>query len=192
MINSLIKHENKNNNSKVLVNSILNDIYLLPKWEMIKEFTLSDRNFLFIRNSLNVKLFRKFSSKNQLEKYSLRTDDNKVLAAMDLKVYKDSVYIINLDINSAFHFDRIAEKMIQVAAEKALYNTTEQEVVINLTSGILVKHKIKKCLMNNEFLPEEEQSNYEKELFGETYTLKITKNSDWNAKIKQFSFLINK
>lgn len=191
MINSLIKHENKNNN-KVSIDNILNDIYLLPKWEMIKEFTIFDNSFFFIKNSLNLKLYRKFSSKNQLEKYSIRTENDKVLASMDIKVYKDSVYIINLDINSTLHFDKITEKLIQVAAEKALYNTTEQEVVINLTSGIIIKHKIKKYLTNNEFKPEENQSNYEKELFGETFTLKVNKDSKWVKRIKQLPFLINK
>ena len=137
-------------------------------------------------------MFRKFSSKNLLEKYSIRTKNDKVLASMDLKIYKDSVYIINLNIDAKIHFDPIAKKMVQVAVEKALYNTTEKEVVINIDSGLLVNHRIKKFLINNEFIKEETQSNYEKELFGETYSLKIQNNSIWTQRIKQLSFLINK
>ena len=114
------------------------------------------------------------------------------MASMDLKVYKDSVYIINIDINSKFNFDKIAKKMIQVAVEKALYNTSEKEVVANIPSSLLFNHKIKRCLLNNEFCAEEAQSDYEKDLFGETFTLKIGNKSKWMRRIKRFQFLINK
>ena len=191
MINSLIKHENKNNN-RINVDNLLNDVFLLPKWEMIKSFSITEMNFLFKKSTLNLQLYRKFSSKNQLEKYSIRTEDDKVLASMDLRIYKDSVYIINIDMNSKMYFDKIAEKIIQVAVEKALYNTTEQEVVFNLQSGLLQNHRIKKFLCNNEFIVEEAQSEYEKELFGETLVLKLQNNSNWMKRIKQFPFLINK
>jgi hypothetical protein len=190
MINSLIKNDNKQN--KVPVQNLLDDIYLLPQWEKIKSFNISAKGFLFRHINLKLNMFRKFSSKNLLEKYSVRTKDDNVLASMDLKIYKDSVYIINLNIDAKKYFEPIAKKMVQVAVEKALYNTTEKEVVINIDSGLLVNHRIKKFLANNEFLKEEAQSNYEKELFGETYSLKIKNNSVWMQRIKQISFLINK
>ncbi len=193
MVNSLINKEiKKQTKTNISVDSLLNDVYLLPKWEMIKSFNLPEITFLLKRKSVNYKLYRKFSSKNKLEKYQIRTADKKVVASMDLKVYKDSVYVINIDVASKFQFDRIAGKIIQVAVEKALYNTTEQEVVINLTSGLLVNYKIRKFIVNNEFIAEEAQSNYEKDLFGETYTLKVNNNSKWMKKIKMFPFLINK
>ena len=191
MINSLIKHENKTNN-KLSVGNILNEVYLVPQWEKIKSFSISENVFFFYKRNLKLNLYRKFSFKNQLEKYSIRTEDEKVLALMDLKIYKDSVYIIDLNITSKLNFDKILEKIIQVSVEKALYNTTEKEIVINLTSGLVTKHKIKKFLLNNEFTVEENQSNYEKELFGETYTLKLANNSKWMKRIKQFNFLNNK
>ncbi len=191
MINSLIKNDNKQQN-KVSVNNILDEIYLLPKWEKIKEFSVSKKIFFFKTKVLNLNLFRKFSSKNLLEKYSIRTEDDKVIASMDLKVYKDSVYIINFNIDTKMYFDDISNKILQVAVEKALYNTTEKEVVINLNSGILVNYKLKRCLINNGFILEENQNNYEKELFGETLYLKIENNSNWVKKIKQNPFLINK
>ena len=193
MINSLINKENKQQNkSNISVDSLLNDVYLLPKWEMIKSFNISEMTFFFKRKSVKYRLYRKFSSKNKLEKYQIRTADGKVAASMDLKVYKDSVYVINIEVASKLQFDKIAGKIIQVAVEKALYNTTEREVVINLTSGLLINYKIRKFIINNEFIVEEAQSDYEKDLFGETYTLKIKNNSKWMKRIKMFPFLINK
>lgn len=189
MINTLVKNENKH---KISVENLLNDIYLLPKWEMIKTFALTQKRFFVGLKSFNVNLFRKFSSKNLLEKYSIRTDDEKVLASMDLKVYKDSVYIINLDVESQVNFEQLLDKLLQVAVEKALYNTSEREVVINLTSGLIVRNRIKKVLINNEFKQEESQSSYEKEMFGETFSIRVDNNSVWMKKIKQMPILINK
>lgn len=189
MLNTLVKENNKHN---ISIENLLNDVYLLPKWEMIKSFSLTEKRFFFRKKLVNVDLYRKFSSKNQLEKYSIRTEDEKVLANMDLKIYKDSVYIINLDIESQTNFEQLTEKLLQVAVEKALYNTTEKEVVINLTAGLIVKNRIRKILLNNEFIAEENQSSYEKEMFGETYTAKVTGDSSWIKRIKQMSILINK
>lgn len=188
MLNTLVK-ENKQN---ISLENLLKDVYLLPKWEMIKSFALTEKRFFFRKRLLNIELYRKFSAKNQLEKYSIRTEDEKVLANMDLKIYKDSVYIINLDIESQTNFEQLAERMLQVAVEKALYNTTEKEVVMNLTAGLIVKNRIKKVLLNNGFVTEENQSNYEKEMFGETFSIKISAESDWNKTIKQMPILINK
>ena len=62
MINSLIKKESKQQNkSNISVDSLLNDVYLLPKWEMIKSFNLTEITFLLKRKSVNYKLYRKFS-----------------------------------------------------------------------------------------------------------------------------------
>lgn len=189
MLNTLVKENNKQN---ISIENLLKDVYLLPKWEMIKSFALTEKRFFFRKKLINVDLYRKFSSKNQLEKYSIRTEDEKVLANMDLKIYKDSVYIINLDIESQANFEQLTERMLQVAVEKALYNTTEKEVVINLTAGLIVKNKIRKVLLNNEFVAEENQSSYEKEMFGETYSIKVSAESNWTKTIKQMPILINK
>lgn len=189
MINTLVKNEKK---QRVTVESILNDIYLLPKWEKIKSFSLLEKRFFFGIKSINVDIFRKFSSKNLLEKYSIRTEAGNVLASMDLKIYKDSVYIINLEIESQVCFEQLTEKMLQIAIEKALYNTTEKEVVINLTSGIITKKKVRKSLIASEFSAEENQTNYEIEMFGETFSIKAENNMFWTRKIKQMPILINK
>lgn len=188
MLNTLVK-ENKQN---ISIENLLKDVYLLPRWEMIKSFALTEKKFFFRKRLLNIDLYRKFSAKNQLEKYSIRTEDERVLANMDLKIYKDSVYIINLDIESQTNFEQLVKHLLQVAIEKALYNTTEKEVVMNLTAGLIVKNRIRKVLLNNGFMAAENQSNYEKEMFGETFSIKISNESEWNKTIKQMPILINK
>lgn len=188
MINTLIRTENK---SRVDFENIVNSIYLLPQWEKIKEFSVQQKRF-FIRKSFNVKLYRKFSSKNMLEKYSLRLDNDNVIASMDLKVYKDSVYIINVDSSSSSFFEEVVNKLVQVAVEKSLYNTTDKEVKINLSYSLLKQNKMKKVLSSFGFVAEAGQSQYEKELFGETYILNAEDSIFWQKQIKQMPILINK
>ena len=189
MLNTLIKENNKQN---ISIENLLKDVYLLPKWEMIKSFALTEKRFFFRKKLVNVDLYRKFSAKNQLEKYSIRTEDERVLANMDLKIYKDSVYIINLDIESQTNFEQLIERLLQVAVEKALYNTTEKEVVINLTAGLIVKNRTRKALLNYGFMTAENQSSYEKEMFGETFSIRVLDDSNWMRIIKQMPILINK
>lgn len=189
MINTIL---NNNTKQKLSIDNILNDIYLLPKWEMIKSFSLTQKRFFIKAKSISVDLYRKFSSKNLLEKYSLRTKDGISLANMTLKVYKDCLYIIDLDVETNLNFSQITERLLQVAIEKALYNTTNKEVFINITSGLLSKNKIKKDLLLNGFLQETNQTDYEKDMFGETYSIKIDNASDWIKRIKQMPILINK
>ena len=189
MIDTIIKNDKK---YKLSVEDLLNEVYLLPKWEKIKTFSLTQKRFLFGLRSFDVNVFRKFSSKNQLEKYSIRTEDEKILANMDLKVYKDSVYIINLNFDSQIKFEPLIDKMLQIAIEKALYNTSERKVIFNLTSSLMLRNKIKKILIANEFQKEEEQSKYEEEMFGETFYYTVENNSSWMKRIKQMPILINK
>ncbi|MBE7705033.1 MAG: hypothetical protein E7Z90_04380 [Cyanobacteria bacterium SIG29] len=187
MINTLIKKSNK---PKVDLDSLLNNMYLLPQWEKIESFSLQQKSF-FVRKFVNVDLFRKFSSKNMLEKYSLRLEDDVVVGTMDLKVYKDSVYIINVDSSCSSSFEQIFTKLIQVAVEKALYNTTEKEVKINLSYSLIKQNKMKRLLSTFDFVSEKEQSSYEKELFGETYILKAEESIFWQKQIKLHPILIN-
>ena len=188
MINTIIKTNLK---SKPDLDNLLNNIYLLPQWEKIKEFALLEKWF-FIQKSINVNLFRKFSSKNMLEKYSVRIGEENVIGSMDLKVYKDSVYIINIDAKSLNMFEQVIEKLVQVAVEKALYNTSEKEIKVNLSFPLIKQNKMRRILTSLGFIPEEAQSKYEKELFGETYSLKAENSVFWQKQIKQMSILINK
>ena len=127
-----------------------------------------------------------------LEKYSLRLDDNTDIASMDLKVYKDSVYIINIDAFSSGSFEEVVNKLVQVAAEKAIYNTTNKEVKINLSYSLIKQNRMRKILTSIGFVSEANQSQYEKELFGETFVLMADENQNLQRQIKQMPILINK
>ena len=185
---TLIKPQVKN---KLNIDQLFDGMFLLPNWEKIKEFSLSEKRF-FRFNSLNVQLFRKFSSKNMVEKYSLRVDEEKVLASMDLKVYKDSVYIINIDVQASSCFNQVVEKLLQVAVEKALYNTSEKELKINLSGNLLKQKKMKNILESSGFIAEQNQSKYEVEMFGQTYSLNAENSQLWQNSIKKMPILINK
>ncbi len=187
MINTILKHNNK---SKISIDNIAQEILFVPQWEKIKSFMISKNIFLFDKSIVKVDLYRKFSSKHGIEKYALKYDDNKIIASMDLKIYKDSVYIINLDIKTIT--EEAIDKLLQAAVEKALYNTTEKEVFINLSQDISKKNRIRKILLNSQFETEQNQSEYEKKLFGETFKLKAENNQYWQKKIKQIPILINK
>ena len=191
MINSILKHDKKEQNLK-LVENILDDVFLLPRWEKIKEIALLQRKFFFSYKSVQTSLFRKFSLKNNLEKYALKDDSDNLLGNIDLRVYKDSVYIINLNIEQGFDFDQVINILLQVAVEKALYNTVNKQLKINLLFPLLIKNKIKKILVAEDFSAEENQSSYEKNMFGETYVLNVDSSMFWQKKIKQMHFLINK
>ena len=189
MINStLIKTENK---SKADLEYLLNSIYLLPNWEKIKDFDFSQRVFFRLKH-LNTHLYRKFSSKNMIEKYAIRTDDDNTIASMDLKVYKDSVYIISIDVDDDLYKNQIIEKLIQISIEKSLYNTTNKEVKINISFPFVKRHKVKHILESFGFTADENQSKYEINMFGETYVINAEKSAFWNQKIKSNRILINK
>lgn len=188
MINTLIKHNNKTEHN---FKHILDNIYLLPNWEKINGFLLFEKK-LFFNKSCNFDLYRKFSSKNMLEKYEIRTSENQSNAKMDIKVYKDSVYIIDIDSDNSKFFEKLITKLVQISAEKALYNTSEKEVKINLALPLFKQKKFKQLLINLDFVPEESQSKYEKEMFGEILTLNVEKSTYWQKSIKQMPILINK
>lgn len=189
MINTILKTDKKENT--ISIESLLNDVYLLPKWEKIKDIVLHQNKFFFKR-SINAGLFRKFSSKNSVEKYSLRDSNNNVLGFVDLRVYKDSVYIINMNVESNINFEQISNLLLQTAVEKALYNTTEKQLKINLCFSALFNNRLRKIMMSEDFVKEESQTLYEKEMFGETFMLNVESSSFWQKKIKQIHILINK
>lgn len=188
MINTLIKSDKA---KKQELESLFNKMCFVPQWEKIAEVALNKKGF-FRRTAINAGLFRKFSSKNMLEKYSLRINDSQVIAFMDLKVYKDCVYIINLDSDSFSLYNESICDLLQIAIEKALYNTTDKEVKINLSLPLIKNNRMKKILINSGFVSEANQTNYEKEMFGETFSISVEKSDMWRRRIKQKSFLINK
>ena len=190
-MNTVLKSEKKEK-ELFKFESLINDVYLLPKWEKIKDFIFDKKNFIFADKKFNVDLFRKFSIKNNVEKYMLKDNQDKVMACLDLRVYKDSVYIINLNIENSNLFEQCVEVLLQTAAEKALYNTTDKKVNINLSFPVLIKNKIKKILLSYNFIEQENQSEYEKNMFGSMFTLNIENSSILQKKIRQMPILINK
>lgn len=187
MINTLAKNNYK---TKLSMENFPQEVFLLPKWEKIKSFSVIKNRFLFTKSVLKYDLYRRFSAKNSLEKYSVRLKDNKIIANMDLKIYKDCVYIINFS-NKNFEEEAL-EKLLQTAVEKALYNTEAKEVYFNLSLDYAKRNKLKKILINNEFEIVSNQSNYEKQMFGELFKLDASINKYWADKIKQMPILINK
>jgi len=183
MINTIDKKYN--DKSKFIVDDLINNVYLLPKWEKIKSFSYSVRKFIFNKKLVNTDLFRKISYNNHIEKYMFKNTDGIISANMDLRIYKDCAYIINLNFKNNNVADELLLDFIQVAAEKALYCTSDKELKINLNFSRHVNNKIRKILYLNEFKPEAAQNNYEKELFGETLTLKTDDSYIWLKRIKQ-------
>ena len=174
------------------LNNIINENSFFPQWEKIKELSLYRKSFFFKQSGLDINIWRKFSFKNNIEKYSIKTNNDKLLANLDLKVYKDSVYIINLDVKTFSFFNQIMMFLLQVAVEKALYNTTKKEVNINLLMPVLFKSMAKKVLVNTGFITQPEQSQYEKDMFGEAFSLIVDNSDIWQKKINQMPILINK
>ena len=186
MINTL---STDNKKQQQVVGNIVNDIYLLPSWEILKSFSVTGNRFFFFHQELKVNLLYKFVSESMLEKYSIRTDEGKVLAGMDLMMYKDSVYIVNLEIVSNNCIKGVIEKLLQAAVEKAMYYTSEKQVIINVSSDFKHKNRIKRILTKNHFELEENQRSYEIMLLGETYKLKVETSSFWTERINKMPIL---
>lgn len=191
MINTILKPEKKQQKS-VSVEAVFGDIYLLPKWEKIKNIVLARKSFLMPIKSVNASLHRKFSAKNNLEKYCLRDNNENIIASTDLRVYKDCVYIVNLNISNSSLFEASLNMLLQTAIEKAMYNTTDKLLKINLSFSASLNNRIKKIILNKDFIAEKNQTEYEKSMFGETFVLDISASLYWQNKIKQMHILINK
>ena len=122
----------------------------------------------------------------------LKDSKEKLLAKMDVKVYKDSLYIISLQIYTRKFFDQVLLALLQVSVEKSMYNTTKKEVYINIQKSFFKSRRLRKAIIANSFIPLNNQSNYEKELFGEAFQLNISNSPSWLNKIKYFQLLTNK
>lgn len=184
MINSILKSDKKEQNTLFLEN-LLNESYLLPNWEKIKDVIIEKRKMFCFKKYINAGLYRKFSSKNSVEKYCIKNQNNDIIAGIDLRVYKDCVYIINCYADLSFNFENSFNILLQVAVEKAFYNTTDKKLNINLSFPPLLKSKIKKIISVEDFEKEEVQSKYEQEMFGEIFSLNAASSSFWQKKIKQ-------
>lgn len=189
MINTIEKNEEK---SSISIDKLFQDICSLSRWEVIRTFPVGKRSCFFPAKVYNVNLFRRFSAKNNVEKYMLKDSNEKEVALMDLKIYKDSVYIINFQIKQDKSYDKFVLLMLQIAAEKALYNTTEKELHINLPVAFFAGLKLRKLITNNGFVSVLNQSDYEKRLFGEAFKLNVGNSTIWNDRIEHLPILLNK
>ena len=193
MINTITKDNKKEYNNLLSLESLVNEIYLLPNWEKIKDITLSKKRFLFgAGTSVNVSLFRKFSTKHNIEKYCIKDSESNLISNIDLRVYKDCVYIINLNVFEQDLFNESMDILLQTSVEKALYNTTEKKLSINLSFSPIINNKIKKIISNEDFIVEATQRDYEKSIFGETWVLDAVSSDFWMKKINKMSILLNK
>ena len=169
MINTAIIDYNK---QKQMLANIVNNIYLFPGWEVIKQFDIVENKFIFGKKLLRVNLLYKYSKKNMLEKYSVRSTEGQILAGMDLKVYKDSIFIVNIEKIKKRNVSGVCEKLLQTAIQKAICFTTKKEVYINILPEQKNKRKLYKILIKSGFKQEENQSKYEMSIVGKTYKFK--------------------
>lgn len=163
------------NSDKQTSGNVISDIFNLPSWEIVKSVKLKQNSFFLFNKELSVNLLHKLYNKNSIDKYSIRTLDGEMLANIDLKIYKDCVYIVNIEINENKKLFSAVDKLIQTAIDLAFYNTSNKEVIINISSDWQYKRKIKKILLSKKFELEKHQSNYEKQMLGELYILKMQK-----------------
>ncbi len=179
----------KNDKSVISIEQLFQDTCGISKWEKIRNFSVSMHTFFFQDKTIDIALYRRFSNKNYLEKYFLKDTNGKILAKMDLKTYKDCVYIISIEVFSRRFYEQILLLILQAAVERSMYNTTQKEVNINIPKSLFKNRKLKKFIIENSFIQINSQSNYEKQLFGEAFRLKILNSDLWLNKIKYFQLL---
>ena len=138
--------------------------------EIADEFFITKNKYLFFKQKQYVSLLKTFNERMQMEKYLLRTAEGRIIAGMDLKIYKDSVYIVHLETNSSYA-PCILKEFIHAAVKTAKNSAGAKDVIISIPLKYKYRNILKKILLKNDFLPEEEQGNCEKKLFGETYKL---------------------
>lgn len=172
MTNSAVIDNNIKTGSDI---GIADRVRFLPQWEIIKEFNIKENKYLFFKKPLKVNLLKKFSEKTLLEKYSVRTLAGAVLADMDIKVYKDSVYIVNFEISAEKSAKSAAEKLLQISAQEAACSGTSKDVFINILPEQKNKKELKKLLLKFGFEAEQNQSACEQKIFGETFRLSFGK-----------------
>ncbi len=184
-----IIEKNENNKSLISIEKLLQNVCSLSEWEKVKDFSISEHEFFFADKIRDISLYRKFSAKNNVEKYLLKDSSDNILAAMDMKIYKDSVYIISLNAELNKSYDKLILLLLRVAVETSLYKTSEGEVYINLSNNFFKNYRLRKIISANDFSADEKQSSYEKRLFGVSFKLKISNSNLWYNRIKQKQML---
>ena len=154
-----------------------------PLYEFVNVVTLRSKRFFFFSVPKTYSVFRRLSANNLIEKYKIGFDESNPVASFLLKIYKDSVYIVDLKINSDVDEKKMLETIVQISSERALELTTRKEVKINVTSSMF-SDKIS-VYKNCGFESVDEQTEFEKKSLGEALILKVVKSSRLMKRIKK-------
>lgn len=166
MINSAAINEKADANS---LRRAAENLYRLPSWEIADTFTISDKKFFFCTKKHRVNLLKNFSERNMLEKYSIRTIEGRILAEMDLRIYKDSIYIISLEINKNEKSKEALRSLIKTALNRASDDGADKDVFISIMPEQNCRSIVIKQLAACGFSLDETQSSCEKRMFGDMY-----------------------
>jgi|GEM_PF-5485274 len=166
MINLAAINEKTNTN---FLRRAAENLYRLPSWEIADTFTISDKKFFFCRKKHRVNLLKNFSERNMLEKYSIRTIEGRTLADMDLRIYKDSIYIISLEMNNNEKSKEALNALIKTALKRAFDGGADKDVFISIMPEQHCRNALIKQLINIGFAPDESQNSCEKRMFGDMY-----------------------
>ena len=154
-----------------------------PLYEFVNVVTLQKKKFFFRSVPQTFSVYRRLSANDLIEKYKIGFDENSPVASFLLKIYKDSVYIVDLKINSDVDEKKMLETIVQISSERALELTTRKEVKINVTSSMFTD-KVG-CYKQCGFESAEEQTEFEKKSLGEALVLKVVKSSKLMKRIKK-------
>lgn len=159
----------------------------VPLYDFVNVITIQKRKFLFRSVPQTYNIYKRSSVNHLLEKYKIGFNQDNPVTTFWLKIYKDSVYIVDLKINSDVDFTQMLENIVQIASERALEMTTRKEVRVNVAPSLFSKvDRYKAC----DFESEEEQTEFEKKSLGEALILKVLKSNKFMKRIKKNPILI--
>ena len=160
----------------------------IPLYDFVNVVTVRKKVFFFRSVPKTYNIYKRSSGNHLIEKYKIGFNQENPVASFLLKIYKDSVYIVDLKITQDGEFTNLLEKVVQIAAERALEMTTRKEVKINVNNSLFFGRieKYKAC----DFESVEEQTEFEKKSLGEALCLKVVKSSKLMKRIKKNPILI--
>ena len=160
----------------------------IPLYDFVNVVTIQKKKFFFRSVPQTYNIYKRSSVNHLLEKYKIGFNQDNPVASFLLKIYKDSVYIVDLKINSDVDFGRMLEKIVQIASERALELTTRKEVKVNVASSLFFGKL--DCYRACDFESEEQQTEFEKKSLGEALVLKVVKSAKLMKRIKKNPILI--
>lgn len=162
----------------------------VPFCKFLNVITLHKRNFLFKTKPVTLNLYKKFTLNKFLEKYTIGFNEHQPEVAFLLKIYKDSIFIVDLKVKQKSKYIDLIDAIVQIASERALADTIRKEVKINIKSSVsLFKNDIS-AFKRLDFISQDNQTQFEKKFLGEALELKVVKSSTLMKKIKKSPILI--